>query len=57
MRRGEKNRPALIKLLADGEAPARARLGALGALQSFWNAEVQTAVGLTSARTARSIPW
>jgi putative heme-binding domain-containing protein len=41
VRRGENNRPELLKLLADEDAPQRARIAALGALQSFWNADVQ----------------
>jgi glucose/arabinose dehydrogenase/HEAT repeat protein len=40
-RRGEKNRPALLKLLDDGDQPEHARLAALGVLGSFWNVDVQ----------------
>lgn len=44
IRRGEQNRPALLKLLPNGEEPLTARIAALGALESFWNAEVQKAI-------------
>jgi putative membrane-bound dehydrogenase-like protein len=40
VKRGEKNRPELLKLLANDEASPQARIAALGALQSFWNADV-----------------
>jgi quinoprotein glucose dehydrogenase len=40
IRRGEKHRPALLKLLADTEESLPARLAALGVLQSFWNKDV-----------------
>lgn len=40
-RRGEKNRPALLKMLDDGDQPDHARFSALGVLQSFWNVDVQ----------------
>jgi HEAT repeat protein len=43
VRRGEKHRPALLKLLGDDERPTRARIAALSALQSFWNDAVQAA--------------
>jgi putative membrane-bound dehydrogenase-like protein len=44
---GDKNRPALLKLLTDDKALKRARIAALGALQSMWNTDVQTAcIGL-----------
>jgi HEAT repeat protein len=43
VRRGEKHRPALLKLLGDDERPVRARIAALGALQSFWDGAVQAA--------------
>jgi quinoprotein glucose dehydrogenase len=42
-RRGDKNRPALLQILRDGDAPEPARVAALGVLQSFWNEEVETA--------------
>ena len=42
VRRGEKSRPALLKLLRDGEVPRSARVAALGALLSLWNADAQT---------------
>jgi HEAT repeat protein/glucose/arabinose dehydrogenase len=42
-RRGEKHRPALLKLVKDGDAVANSRLAALSALTMLWNAEVQTA--------------
>jgi putative membrane-bound dehydrogenase-like protein len=40
VRAGDKHRAALLKLLADQEQPLRARIAALGALHSFWNADV-----------------
>jgi putative membrane-bound dehydrogenase-like protein len=40
-RRGDRNRPALLKMLQDTEAPAHARIAALGVLQSFWNDTVE----------------
>jgi putative membrane-bound dehydrogenase-like protein len=42
-RRGERTRPALLKVLQDGDAPAVGRIDALGVLQSFWNAAVESA--------------
>ena len=42
-RRGEKERPALLKLFMDADAPDPARMAALGALESMWNADVQAA--------------
>ena len=44
VQRGDKNRPALLKLLADANQPTEARIAALGVLESFWNADVQKAV-------------
>jgi putative membrane-bound dehydrogenase-like protein len=41
--RGERNRPALLKVLVDGDAPPVARVAALGVLQSLWNADVEAA--------------
>jgi quinoprotein glucose dehydrogenase len=41
IRRGEKERPALLKLLKDGEQPDEARIAALSALESMWNGDVQ----------------
>jgi len=41
VRRGERNRAALLKLLRDGEQPLTARLAALGAAEEFWNQDVQ----------------
>jgi HEAT repeat protein len=41
VRRGEKSRPALLKLLRDGAAPRQARVAALEALPSLWNADAQ----------------
>src|SRR5262249_35708290 len=41
VRRGEKHRAALLKLVKNGDEPAPVRIAALGALQSFWNKEVQ----------------
>ncbi|HZY83327.1 MAG TPA: PVC-type heme-binding CxxCH protein, partial [Gemmataceae bacterium] len=43
VQRGVQNRADLLKLLGDAEAPPRARIAALGALESFWNADVQDA--------------
>jgi putative membrane-bound dehydrogenase-like protein len=43
VRRGAKHRPALLKLLKDGDQKLFARIAALGALQSFWNKEVPSA--------------
>jgi putative membrane-bound dehydrogenase-like protein len=42
VKRGDRNRKALIKLL-DGEQPLAAKIAALGALQSMFDADVQTA--------------
>jgi quinoprotein glucose dehydrogenase len=42
IRRGEKERPALLKLLKDSEQPDEARIAALSALESMWNADVQS---------------
>ena len=42
-RRGEKERPALLKLLKDAEQPDAARVAALGALEAMWNGDVQAA--------------
>jgi putative membrane-bound dehydrogenase-like protein len=42
-RRGDRNRPELLKLLQDGDAPQQARVAASGVLQSFWNEEVEAA--------------
>jgi putative membrane-bound dehydrogenase-like protein len=44
VRRGEKQRPALLKLLEDTDAASPARLAALGALHRFWNDDVLKAV-------------
>jgi putative membrane-bound dehydrogenase-like protein len=41
VRRGDKHRPALLAVLNDAKKPLPARLAALGALQSFWNEDVQ----------------
>lgn len=41
VRRGERNRSALLKLLHDDDRPLTARLAALGVLESLWNEEVQ----------------
>jgi putative membrane-bound dehydrogenase-like protein len=43
VRRGERHRPALLRMMLDGDQPFVARAAALGALQSFWNGEVQEA--------------
>lgn len=42
-RRGENNRDALLKLLADSNQELSVRLAALGVVQSFWNNDVRTA--------------
>ncbi len=42
-RRGEKHRPALLKLLLDDDASTGSRIAAWGSLQSMWNEETQTA--------------
>lgn len=42
-RRGEKHRPALVKMVLSDDASAGSRIAALGALQSLWNEEVQAA--------------
>src|SRR5262249_30578807 len=44
VRRGDKNRGALLNLLQDGEQPLTARVAALGALESFWNEDVRKAL-------------
>jgi quinoprotein glucose dehydrogenase len=45
VRRGEKQRDGLLKVLNDVDTkPVLARIAALGALQSFWNADVAAAV-------------
>ncbi len=44
VRRGEKQRAGLLKVLADRDRGARARWAALGALESMWNAEVRKAL-------------
>jgi putative membrane-bound dehydrogenase-like protein len=41
VRRGDKHRPALMKLLADGNNAQPARVAALGALHSLWNGELR----------------
>jgi putative membrane-bound dehydrogenase-like protein len=43
VRRGVKHRPALLKLVANREQSLAARMGALGALQAFWNEDVAKA--------------
>jgi len=44
IRRGDKQREALLKILKDDDnKPLPARMAALGALQSFWNGEVKSA--------------
>ena len=40
VKRGEKNRAALLKMAGDNEQPATARVAALGVLQSMWNRDV-----------------
>lgn len=44
VRRGERMRPALLKLLKDGEARPEGRFAALGTLYSFWDGKVSEAV-------------
>jgi hypothetical protein len=41
IRRGEKEHPALLKLLKDAEQPDEARIAALSALESTWNSDLQ----------------
>src|SRR5207237_2501078 len=41
VKRGAKLRKPLIDLLNDGDQAVTARIAALGALQSFWNADVE----------------
>ncbi len=41
--RGEKQRPALLKILLNEEEEKATRIAALGALESFWNIKVQEA--------------
>ncbi len=41
VRRGEKHRATFLKILADEKAPAHAKIHALGAIQRFWNADVE----------------
>jgi quinoprotein glucose dehydrogenase len=43
VRRGAKFRPALLEIVTRHDAPLNARMLALGALQSFWNDDVQRA--------------
>ena len=43
VKRGKEQRPALLKLLQDKDQPLRAGVAALGALEAFWNADVQAA--------------
>jgi quinoprotein glucose dehydrogenase len=43
VRRGDKHREALLKMLKDDDKPLPARIAALGALQSFWNGDVKAA--------------
>jgi putative membrane-bound dehydrogenase-like protein len=43
VRRGEKFRPRLLQLVSDQAVSINARLLAIGALQSFWNSDVQGA--------------
>jgi putative membrane-bound dehydrogenase-like protein len=42
-RKGENVRPALLKVLEDGNQPLPARIAALGAVQSSWNDDVRAA--------------
>lgn len=44
VKRGAKQRPALLKLLNDEGKPTPARIAALGAVQSLWNDEVKAAM-------------
>jgi putative membrane-bound dehydrogenase-like protein len=43
VRRGAKNRAALLDFLQDGEQPLTARIAALGVAESFWDKDVQEA--------------
>jgi quinoprotein glucose dehydrogenase len=42
-KRGEKNRPALVKLFQDADQPDAGRIAALGALESMWNDDARAA--------------
>ncbi len=53
IQRGDENLAALRKLLQDGDQPLTARIAALGALESFWNEEVQKAFQKTLVGGAR----
>jgi quinoprotein glucose dehydrogenase len=54
--RGEKERPALLKLLKDGEQPDAARIAALSALESMWNGDVQAlAIDLLTKESSADI--
>jgi quinoprotein glucose dehydrogenase len=56
IRRGEKERPALLKLLKDGEQPDEARIAALSALESMWNGDVQAlAIDLLTKESSADI--
>jgi quinoprotein glucose dehydrogenase len=44
VKRGEKNRAALLKMLGNDDLSTEVRAGVLGVLYSFWNADVQKAV-------------
>jgi quinoprotein glucose dehydrogenase len=44
VKRGDKNRKALIKLLGAGDVPLVARIAALGALESMFDGDVQAAI-------------
>ncbi|HVS35058.1 MAG TPA: hypothetical protein VMS17_05715 [Gemmataceae bacterium] len=44
VRRGEKNRAAILKLFKDAGQPDPPRIAALGALESIWNDDVQAAM-------------
>jgi putative membrane-bound dehydrogenase-like protein len=43
VKRGAKNRPALLKLLKDNKAPQRGRIAALGTLEQLWDKGVSGA--------------
>src|SRR5205823_4636182 len=42
VRRGDKNRPALLKLVMDEEQSLLIRIAALSVVQSFWNDECKS---------------
>ncbi len=56
IQRGDKEHPALLKLLKDAEQPDEARIAALSALESTWNGEVQAlAIDLLSKESSADL--